>query len=118
MENKKISRSKALAAKLIHAMFKILVESGKEMPLRDLLKKVEEKVELDEWAKASYEKSGYVRWQSILHFFSIDCLKAGFLIKKQGVWYITPEGEEALKLIPIDMLETYFKHSRKRFCAL
>lgn len=50
------------------------------------------------WAKAVYEKSGYTRWRSILHFFSIDLIKAGFLIKKQGVWYVTKEGEDALKL--------------------
>jgi restriction system protein len=55
-------------------------------------------VELDEWARQPYEKSGYIRWESILHFFSIDCVKAGFLLKKKGVWYLTPEGEEALKL--------------------
>ena len=76
------------------------------MPMRELLAKVEQQVELDEWDKARYEKSGAVRWESILHFFSIDCIKAGFLVKKQGVWYITPEGEESLKLSPEKLLET------------
>jgi len=33
---------------------------------------------------------------------SIDCVKAGFLIKKKGIWILTPEGEEALKLGPVD----------------
>jgi restriction system protein len=75
------------------------------MAMRDLLDKVKASVSLDEWDKARYEKSGYVRWESILHFFSIDCVKAGYLVKKKGIWYITPEGEEALKLGPEKLLE-------------
>jgi restriction system protein len=67
--------------------------------------KVEKKVDLDQWAKERYEKTGYVRWESIFHFFSIDCVKAGYLIKKKGIWYLTPEGEEALRLGPEALLE-------------
>lgn len=96
--HKKLSRSRALAEKLIYVALSTLRDNGKEMPMRNLLARVEQQVELDEWDKARYEKSGYVRWESILHFFSIDCIKAGFLVKKHGIWYITPEGEEALKL--------------------
>jgi len=74
------------------------------MPMRDLMAKVEKAVKLDDWACERYEKSGYVRWRSILQFFSIDCVKAGYLVKKKGVWYLTPEGEEALKLGPDKLL--------------
>jgi len=104
-DNRKLSRSRSLAARLIYASLSILRDNGKEMPLRDLLAKVEQQVELDDWDKARYEKSGYVRWESVLHFFSIDCIKAGFLVKKRGIWYITPEGEEALTLGPGKLLE-------------
>lgn len=68
---------------------------------------------LDEWARATYEKSGYVRWQSILHFFSIDCIKAGYLVKKQGVWYLTPEGESALRLGDVSLLKAAIAAYRK-----
>ena len=97
-DDKQLAPSRALAAKLIHAALSILRDNGKEMPMRDLMAKVERAVKLDGWARERYEKSGYVRWESILHFFSIDCVKAGYLVKKKGVWYLTPEGEEALKL--------------------
>jgi restriction system protein len=83
------------------------------MPMRELMSKVENNVTLDEWEKSRYEKSGYIRWQSILHFFSIDCIKAGYLIKKKGIWYITPEGENALKLGPEKLLENATKAYRK-----
>ena len=68
---------------------------------------------LDDWARATYEKSGYVRWQSILHFFSIDCIKAGYLVKKKGVWYLTPEGENALKLGEVGLLKAATAAYRK-----
>lgn len=102
---KKLAPSRALAAKVIHAALSILRDNGKEMPMRDLMAKVERTVKLDDWARERYEKSGYVRWESILHFFSIDCVKAGYLVKKKGVWYLTPEGEEALKLGPEKLLD-------------
>jgi restriction system protein len=94
--DKQLSRSRSLAAKLIYAALSILRDYGKEMPMRDVMSRVAQQVDLNDWDKQRYEKSGYVRWESILHFFSIDCVKAGYLIKKKGVWYLTPEGEEAL----------------------
>jgi restriction system protein len=105
-ENKKLSPTKALAAKLIYAALTILHDNEKEMPMRELVEKIENTVELNEWEKERYEKSGYIRWKSILHFYSIDLVKAGFLIKKEGIWYITPEGEEALKLGDVGLLES------------
>lgn len=94
---KKISRSHALAAKVIFAALSALRERGGELPTRDVVEEVGLRVTLDEWASQRYEKTGYVRWQSMLHFFSIDCMKAGYLVKTKGVWYLTPEGEQALK---------------------
>ena len=103
---KQLSPSRQLAAKVTYAALKILVEKGGEAAGREVIEAIEKRVELDDWAKAVYEKSGYTRWKSILHFFSIDLIKAGFLIKKQGVWYITPEGEAAIKLGEVGLLET------------
>lgn len=100
----KLSRSRELAANVIFAALQILRDKGGEAPGRVVVAEVEKCVPLDDWARATYEKSGYVRWQSILHFFSIDCIKAGFLIKKSGVWYLTPEGENALRLGPVGLL--------------
>lgn len=110
---KKLSRSRALAAKVIFAAFQILKENGGELNGREVIEKVGQRVELDDWAKSKYEKSGYIRWQSILHFFSIDCIKAGYLIKKKGVWYLTPEGDAAISLGEIELLESATKAYRK-----
>lgn len=104
MVKDKLSRSRELAAKVIFAALQIINEKGGQAPGREVISEVEKRVTLDDWAKATYEKSGYIRWQSILHFFSIDCIKAGYLVKKKGVWYLTPEGENALKLGEVGLL--------------
>jgi restriction system protein len=60
----KLPRSRELAAKVIFAALQILKEKGGQAPGRDVVAEVERRVALDEWARATYEKSGYVRWQS------------------------------------------------------
>lgn len=95
---KKSSKTPALGSKVIFAAFEVLKENSGELNGREVINQVEQRVDLDDWAKSKYEKSGYIRWQSILHFYSIDCVKAGFLIKKKGTWYLTNEGQEAMKL--------------------
>jgi restriction system protein len=96
-EDKPRSRSEKLATKLMFAALTTLQEAGGSLPIRELLTRVEKRVSLTEWDLGVYEKSGYIRWHSIMHFYSIDFSKSGFLVKKGGVWYLTPDGEEALK---------------------
>ena len=93
-----MSRAKDLATKVVFAAMQILKEKGGQAPGREVVAEVENRVQLDDWAKHVFPTTGYVRWQSVLHFFSIECVKAGYLIKKKAIWYITPEGESALSL--------------------
>ena len=104
--NKPLARSKQIAAKTIFAALRTLKENGGSMPGRELMQKLDKTLDLDEWARSTYEKSGYIRWQSILHFYSIDLIKAGFLVKKGGVWYLTQEGEAAIALGEMGLFET------------
>jgi restriction system protein len=71
---------------------------GGQARLKDLLSKAESKLELSNYEKEPYAKSGYIRWQAIVHFYSIDCVKAGYIQKSGGKWYLTTDGEEALKM--------------------
>lgn len=107
------SKSKIIAEKTIYATFKILKEGGGEMRGNDVVEKIRETVDFDEYEKHRYEKTGYIRWESILHFYTIDCMKAGFLRKNKGVWTLTSEGEEAIKLGPEKLLETATKLYRE-----
>ena len=93
-----LSRSHSLAAKVIYAAFTALKENGRALPRSRVRDEVESRVQFDSWATEIYKSTGNTRWKSILSFYSIDCVKAGYLVKKKGVWYLTPEGEEALAL--------------------
>jgi restriction system protein len=104
MASETLAPSRALAAKVIFAALEMLKASGGQASGRDVTDYVEKHVALDDWAKHTYQKSGDVRWQAVLNLFSIDCIKAGYLIKKKGVWYITPDGENALSLGDIGLL--------------
>jgi restriction system protein len=105
MTEQKLARSRELASRVVYDALKVLSENGGEMRTGELLQRVESRLELDDWARGVYETTGYVRWQSILHFFSIDSVKAGFLIKRNGVWFLTPEGEEAIKKMgPVELM--------------
>jgi restriction system protein len=107
------SRSRQLASKVTYCALQVLVEKGGEAAGRDVISEIEKRLTLDDWAKEVYEKSGYTRWKSILHFFTIDLIKSGFMVKNKGVWYVTTEGEAALKLGDVAMLdkatEGYYK---------
>jgi len=97
-EGKQLSQSRRLAAKLIYNALRILKDAGGELSGREVMQNIENSIELDAYAKERYEKSGYIRWQSILHFYTIGCTKAGYLVKKKGTWILTPEGEKAFEL--------------------
>src|SRR5438034_3657690 len=115
MANNEIQPQKVrpLAARLIFAALKILKENGGEMRRKQVLEEVEKRVQLGEWEKQRYEKTGNIRWRSVLHFYTIDLIKAGFLIKKKGIWFLTPEGESALKLGETDLLAAATKAYRE-----
>lgn len=91
------SRSKAVAAKTMYAAFNLIKSNGGSMPLKDILEQIPSEVELTEWDEEVYEKTGYIRWQSIFYFHSVWSAKAGFIIKKSGIWTLTPEGEKAME---------------------
>lgn len=113
MPKDRLSPTLDLGTKVVFAALQILKEKGGQAPGKDVIAEVEKRVPLDDWARATYEKSGYVRWQSVLHFYSIDCIKAGYLVKRKGVWYLTPEGESALQLGDVGLLRAAMAAYRK-----
>ncbi len=108
-----IAPSRQTANKTIFAAFEILKSAGGQLPGKEVINRVREKVSLTDWEKQIYEKTGYVRWESIFHFFTIDCIKAGYLRKNKGVWYLTEEGDKATSLGPVKLLESATKIYRQ-----
>ena len=105
----KLAPSKKSAAKNLFAAFEILKQEGGQLLGKQVIDKIRAKNNLTDWEKEVYQKTGYVRWESILHFYTIDAIKAGFLRKNKGIWYLTEEGEKSISLGPAKMLETASK---------
>lgn len=97
--------SKERAAVFLKAAFDALHDAGGSLPLREIKQEIEKRVMLTPHDREIYEKTGYVRWESVLHFYSIDCAKAGFIRKQGGQWHLTPEGEAVRQLSGKDLLE-------------
>lgn len=91
------SASRIIAEKTIFATFQILKKNG-ATPGKEVVEMIRKTVEFSEYETHIYEKTGYVRWESILHFYTIDCMKAGLLQKENGLWSLTIEGEKAISL--------------------
>ena len=107
------SKSQQIGEKTIFAAFNILKEAGGEMRGKDVVNKIRETVQFDDYENHRYGKTGYVRWESIMHFYTIDCIKAGYLRKHKGTWFLTEEGEKAMKLGSEKLLTTATKLYRE-----
>ncbi len=100
----KIERERV--AQYLQTALRVVYDNGGQLPSREVMSETEKKIELTAYEKDRYAKTGYIRWESILHFYSIDCVKAGWLRKKKGIWYITDEGIQSLKLSPLEFINT------------
>ncbi len=101
-----ISKTKQIAQKVIYVVFEILKKESEGLSKKDLLSRVAPIFSSDDYANSFLEKSGARRWETILNFYSINCTKAGFLLKESGVWSLTQEGEEAMKQGAAKLLQT------------
>jgi len=52
-----------------------------------------------------------MRWENALQWYTVDAVKAEWLIKRNGVWYITDEGRKAIKLDPL----TFFRKAEEKY---
>ena len=104
MAKGQFSRTKACAAKTLYAIMQEMKRRGGSMPAKDLYPFVNENVELTEWEREPAGKMGNIRWTNSFQFYSIDYVKAGFIVKNNGTWYLTPEGEAILKKAKEDVM--------------
>jgi len=70
-EFKELSLSRQVATKTVYETFKILKKKGGKLSGREVIERLSKTVKFTDWEKERYEKTGYIRWQAILHFFII-----------------------------------------------
>jgi len=81
-------------AELLRKLFEILIPQPDGLQARDALKELQQRIDLTEYEKGTYE-SGGSRFEQIVRFATVDCVKAGWLVKQKGRWSITEEGKQA-----------------------
>ncbi len=109
----KYSPTKQTGIRTLYKAFEILKRSGGELSGKEVITQIEKELPLSDFEKEVYEKTGYVRWQSILQFYSIDATKAGYLLKKSGIWILTEEGEKAMQLGEAGLFDSAQKAYKK-----
>jgi restriction system protein len=108
-----LAKSKQTAAKTLHEALSILKAAGGSMPGKEVIARMRQNLKFTDWEQEIYEKTGYVRWESIFAFYTIDLMKAGYLRKNKRIWHITEEGEKALKKGPIELMQAASDAYRK-----
>lgn len=83
----------------LRGLFQILLASPDGMQAKDALSKLARSVNLTEYEKGSYAAGGR-RFEKIVRFATVDCVKAGWLLKVKGRWLVTDAGREALEKFP------------------
>lgn len=101
-----------LQAKTVFAAMKALEANGGEMRASDLFDWLSEKMPLTDYEREQ-TKSGLVRWKAHLTFYSIEVAKAGYIVKKNGVWHLTRDGVKAISSMDADDFFADF-HSKYR----
>ena len=82
---------------MLRVIFRELKATGGNAKPKNLLAAVESKLQLSDYEKER-TRTGAVRWNTHIRFYTTDCVKAGFLVKSDGTWTLTEKGEKALKL--------------------
>lgn len=79
---------------LLRKLFEILATQPQGIQARDAITALKDRVTLTEYEKGTYG-SGGLRVDKIVRFATVDCVKAGWLVKQKGRWLLTEEGKKA-----------------------
>src|SRR5229473_329835 len=85
---------------LQRGVFKILLDYPDGLPAKEVLRRLEQVVSPTEFEKSDYPKHpGIRRFEKMARFATIGPVKAGWLVKSKGRWYLTEEGRKAYNQI-------------------
>lgn len=118
MNQPKFSKSRASAAKTLYVIMQEMKRRDGSMPAKEFYPFIEANVELSNWEKERVGKMQYIRWINFFQFYSIVYVSAGYILKKNGTWYLTPEGDLVIKkgaeIVMRTAVDAYHKRKRSR----
>jgi restriction system protein len=93
---------------LLRKLFEILINQPEGLPARVALERLASSVSLTDYEAGVYEAGGR-RFEKIVRFATVDCVKAGWLLKNKGTWRVSDAGEAAWRAMPDP--ETFYKEA-------
>ena len=78
---------------LLRELFNILMPMPDGLRASEALQTLSARVTLTPYETDTYESGGR-RFDKIVRFATVDCVKAGWLVKDKGIWSITDEGRK------------------------
>jgi len=86
---------------LQRAVLKILFEQPEGLPAKEVLKRMEQVVPPSEFEKSDYpNRPGVQRFPKMVRFATIGPVKAAWMTKDKGKWYLTEEGKKTYSKYP------------------
>lgn len=99
---------------MVQTVFRVLEKEPDGLQAKEAIDRVGKQMELTEFETSTFPRNpDIVRFPKILRFATINSVKAGWLRKKGGIWYLTDEGKAALHAFPDP--EDLFRESRRLY---
>src|SRR5260370_12965283 len=99
---------------LMRGVIKILLDSPDGLPAKEVLHRLEQVVPPTDFEKSDYPKHpGIRRFEKMARFATIGPVKAGWLVKSKGRWYLTEDGRRAYNQISDP--EKFHRESRRLY---
>jgi restriction system protein len=99
---------------LLRRLFEILIETPEGLPAGEAIGRLAERMTLTPYELGTYPSGGR-RFDKIIRFSTVDCVKAGWLLKHKGTWVVTEVGQEAYKTIADP--ENFYRQAVKLYRA-
>jgi restriction system protein len=89
--------SRERTGEFVQKLFELLIANPDGLQASDALEALSKKVTLTPYESGQYDSGGGNRFDKIVRFATVDCAKAGWMLKQNGTWSITESGIAAYK---------------------
>jgi restriction system protein len=97
---------------VLRVLFEILWKAPEGVQASEALARLTTQVALTPYEAGEYESGGR-RFEKIVRFATVDCVKAGWLMKSKGRWSLTEEGRSAYNQFKDP--EAFYKEARQLY---
>jgi restriction system protein len=98
----------------IRHIFQLLVDKPEGLAVRDILAEIPKAIPLTEYESGYYPSTpNSTRFEKIVRFATIATVKAGWLVKNKGRWFVTEEGKQAYNKIKDP--EQFYREAEKLY---